>query len=119
MKSTPVRANRVESNFNLKVFETSRKFVCCHKLHHEMFSHTILSVVDNAVLKGVFICFFSTLPFYTDPKCNLLNGTDGTTLGTYVDTSKRYYLFHGDACRYASKKEGKKEKRMREREALE
>ncbi|CAG2175832.1 unnamed protein product, partial [Oppiella nova] len=40
-----------------------------------------------------------TLDFYKDPKCNLLNGTDGTSMGSFLTKDDVLYVFNGDACR--------------------
>ena len=39
------------------------------------------------------------LDFYKDPKCNLLNGTDGTSMGSFLTKDDVLYVFNGDACR--------------------
>ena len=41
------------------------------------------------------------LDFYNDPKCNQLNGTDGTTMGSFISKDDTIYLFNGDACKWA------------------
>lgn len=48
------------------------------------------------------MAFFSksSLDFYDDLTCNQLNGTDGTTMGSFISKEDTIYLFNGDACKW-------------------
>jgi hypothetical protein len=39
------------------------------------------------------------LPFWTDTKCNMINGSDGTFWHPFVSKSERLYIFISDLCR--------------------
>ncbi|XP_052792944.1 lysosome membrane protein 2-like [Mya arenaria] len=41
----------------------------------------------------------NTLPYWTTPTCNMVNGTDGTIFHPFVDKSDVMYVFSTDLCR--------------------
>ncbi len=43
--------------------------------------------------------FVRSLDYYDDPKCNVMNGTDGTTAGSFLKRESTVYFFGGDSCK--------------------
>lgn len=39
------------------------------------------------------------LDFYPEARCNIINGTEGSTLGVNVQKDQKYYVFTGDTCK--------------------
>ncbi|XP_076849050.1 platelet glycoprotein 4 [Brachyhypopomus gauderio] len=40
-----------------------------------------------------------TVPYWNDPYCNMINGTDGSSFSPYLDKKKPLYFFPSDICR--------------------
>ncbi|XP_066525028.1 platelet glycoprotein 4 [Hoplias malabaricus] len=56
---------------------------------------TKVSLIDN--WKGQ-----PTLPYWKDPYCDMINGTDGSSFPPFLDKEKPLYFFSSDICRSVS-----------------